>query len=700
MDTGHEEGAAGSGRPVRIKVKKVRGSSGRGTVVEERIEDGRRVRVVRRRRPSRRRRRRLLRRAGLAVVIVLGVGALWGVLAIGPAFRARADLLAGREALVRARSQLSEGTLSEATRSFTDARNAFAKATNESGSLAIRAAGLLPFLGRTPDAVAQMSEGGELIAQAGLDISEVVARMPGGAAALAPTHGVFPLGRYPPLAGALSRARIQAAAGVGRISEASSTWVIPQIARARQEALDQVGDLPSLFGRAGAVLGRMPAFLGADGPRRYFVGAQSPAEMRGTGGFLGAYSILTVDQGRFSFSAFRTIADLADFPPSAIRAPNPSYARNYNQFGGAGFWRNINMTPDFPSAAVAIERLFKKDTGIQVDGVMAADPAMLADLLRVTGPVASPELGVTLTADNVVPYITNTAYLKFGTSDLRKPLLGDAASRIFDRFIGAAKPSLGMVEAVASAASGGHLLLYSDDSATERILVQTGAAGALAPPGGDLLGIIQNNAAANKIDYYEHRSVTYDVRLLPGGVAAGRADVRLGNSAPSTGPAYVLGPYNVSFKTGESASFFTVYCGRNCGLDSATRGGRPEPLQSGEELGYPSFQDYVRIPSGGTAELGYELRTNGAWTGTDRSGTYRLTFLNQPTIHPTAVHLTITAPPGTRVVGASEGMVVSGATATWQGTPGRTLTLDVRFATRESLSQRVWRFLNHPLFHL
>jgi hypothetical protein len=243
------------------------------------------------------------------------------------------------------------------------------------------------------------------------------------------------------------------------------------------------------------------------------------------------------------------------------------------------------------------------------------------------------------------------------------------------------------------------LLLYSDDPATERVLVQTGSAGALAPQGGDLLGFFENNAAANKIDYYERRSVSYDVRLLAGGVATGRARVRVRNDAPSTGPAYVIGPYDDTFKAGESVSYYSLYCGHECGLNGSTRDGRDNPLQSGEELGYPWFQDYARIRSGGETDMRYALQTERAWTGTDRAGTYRLTFLNQPTAHPTAVRITITTPPGTRIVSATSGMIVSGATATWRGTPGRALTLDVRFATPETLPQRVWRILNHPLFH-
>ena len=45
------------------------------------------------------------------------------------------------------------------------------------------------------------------------------------------------------------------------------------------------------------ILDGLPSFLGADGPRRYLFGASNPAELRGTGGLIGAYAILTMDRG-------------------------------------------------------------------------------------------------------------------------------------------------------------------------------------------------------------------------------------------------------------------------------------------------------------------------------------------------------------------------------------------------------------------
>jgi hypothetical protein len=685
----------------RVRVKKSRRGSGRGLVAGEYRHGNEQVRVVRRKSRSRHRRnRRVLRRVALSVAAVLGALALWAVLAYGPATRAKSDLLAGRRALMRGRAQLVAGDVTAAATSFRTARAAFAQASDEASSPAIGMVGFVPILGRTPDAVRQISEGGELIAQAGVDISDAVGKLPGGAAGLAPSGGTFPIDRYPAVAGALSRAAVQSRAGVASIEASASSWVLGPVARGRQEALAQVRDLPALFSRASTIVGRLPGFLGADGPRRYFIAAQSPAEMRGTGGFLGAFAVLTVDDGRFSFSPFQSVADLPDFAPDAILAPSPSYARNYDRFGGAGYWRNINMTPDFPSAAVAVERSYLKATGVRLDGVIGADPAMLADLLKVTGPVRDPDLGRTLTSSNVVPYLTNTAYVRFGDSDLRKPMLGEAASRIFDHFIRTPDPSLTLLRALGSAVSGGHLLLYSDDPAIQRVLVQGGAAGALAPTSGDLLGFVQNNAAGNKVDYYERRDVGYRVRLLPGGAASGEAHVVLSNTAPSSGPSYVIGPYDPSFRAGESVSWVGLYCGRGCTVGRVTRDGRAEPQQTGEELGHPFSLDYISIPSRETATLDYPVHTEGAWQGSASAGTYRLTVLGQPTVHPATVRVEITAPPGMRIVEATNGMRVSGDRATWSGTPGRALVLEVRFAEPQGLWDRVSRFLDRPLFHL
>ena len=82
------------------------------------------------------------------------------------------------------------------------------------------------------------------------------------------------------------------------------------MASARSDALAELAKLHRQLHAGSLILDRLPSFLGADGPRRYVFGASNPAELRGTGGLIGAYAILTIDHGRLSFSDFRPIQSL------------------------------------------------------------------------------------------------------------------------------------------------------------------------------------------------------------------------------------------------------------------------------------------------------------------------------------------------------------------------------------------------------
>src|SRR4029450_127322 len=137
---------------------------------------------------------------------------------------------------------------------------------------------------------------------------------------------------------------------------------------------------------------------GQGGERRYLVVAQNPAELRGTGGILGALAILTFRDGRLSISGTAPIQDLADPAQSDVPDPSEEYARNYDQFGGAASWHNMNMTPDFPSAAQAALTNYRVGQGRRLDGVIAVDPYAFRAMLSVTGAVAVPGVRVSLDA--------------------------------------------------------------------------------------------------------------------------------------------------------------------------------------------------------------------------------------------------------------------------------------------------------------
>ena len=640
------------------------------------------------------------------IAILLGgsvvVGAAWAGLALIPARAAVRELRAGQTAMEQGRSALLTGDARRALDDFTEARDRFIRGHALSSNPALRLAGRVPILGRNEDALTSLALAGGMVAEAGQEVASTLARVPGGLTAFAPRDGAIALRPIDDLAPAIDRASRLANSALAQIQGSPRSLLLGGVGNALREALDRLGALDRDLSVAAILSHRLPDFLGRGGEKTYFFGVQNPAELRGTGGLLGAYSILHVSDGRLRFGPFASTFTLQDVPADQIEPPDLSYARSYDQYGGAGFWANINMTPDYPSAATAIERLFEKDTGRHVDGVVAADPFALAELLRLTGPIERQGVGPAIDSTNVVSFTTNEAYRNYDDPNVRKRVLGDVARRVFERFLRGDVSPLRAVSVLGDLIAQGHLLVHSRDPEFQEGLRLAGTDGSLAGQAGDLIAVVQNNAAGNKADFYQDRSIDYSVDLQPDRSARARVDIRMRNGAPTSGePAEVIGPLK-GFKPGENVAISSIYCGRSCTLERATRPSAEGALREGNELGHPYFLDYVRIPSGASTGLTYWLTTRGAWHGDDGRGEYVLTMLSQPTIKPTRVRIEIHVPQGMTVFHTNVAMEVSGGLAVWEGIPGRALRLQVTFErplVAEAV-RAVWRFLNRPVFRL
>ena len=178
--------------------------------------------------------------------------------------------------------------------------------------------------------------------------------LPDGLGALAPVDGRIPVDTLASLAGEVEAAAAETAGALEMVRATPSTLIPATVAEARFEALEQVAGLRDALDAASVLMAGMPALLGGDEPTRYLVIAESPAEQRGTGGIWGAYTIMTAHDGRLSFGPFAQLQDYPEVPADELPAPSPDYRENYDQYGGAGAWTDLNMTPDMPSAARAV----------------------------------------------------------------------------------------------------------------------------------------------------------------------------------------------------------------------------------------------------------------------------------------------------------------------------------------------------------
>jgi hypothetical protein len=630
-----------------------------------------------------------------------------GALSLIPAFAIRRQFEAGKDHLTRAQSSLLAGDLDSAVASFASARASFREAAGHPGRFLLRAEGYVPLLGRTPDALLSLATIGEAVAGAGEDVARELASLPDGLSSLGLRDGRIPIEELRSLAPVVDRARAALDEAAERAARLPDAWLLGPVAEARDLVRSRLAEAVPLARSAHALLSALPAFAGEDGPRRYFVAVQNSAELRGTGGLIGNYAILTLDRGRLSLSPFRDTDSLSNVPASSVPSPSPEFTDLYGPFGGGGFWLNINMTPDAPTAAGMIEALYQRVQGQRLDGTILFDLHGLVQMLEITGPVRIDPLDVTVDSGSVVGYVATAAYLD---SDIPNPfsrgprLIADA---IWGRFLAGAEPDRALRSLVEMAA-GGHLVLHSADPALQAAFSAAGVAGEFRTGQGDFLGVVINNAAANKVDYYLQEEVRYEVAVGPEGTATATATVHLGNEAPAgRPPSYPLGPSDAAraggldLEPGENRSWAAVYCPSRCRLASIDGGGEVL-LEEHREQGLTVFTGFVQIEPQSSAVLRLGLELEGVWEGDRTGGVYRLRLQGQPLARPAPISVEIRAPEGMDVVWTSLPMDINGGLATWSGRLGPRDDLVVRFTKSfpARVWTRIWDFLSTPVIRL
>lgn len=359
--------------------------------------------------------------------------------------------------------------------------------------------------------------------------------------------------------------------------------------------------------------------LGRDKPQAFFLAVENNAESRATGGVITNWGLLRSDKGVVKLEDFRREDDLDNLRlalPRDLRGP-ADYVRRYSQFAVARDWHNINLTPDFPTAASVIADQYEQASRNHVDGVISVDPVGLASLLRLTGPISVAAWPEPITADNVVRITLRDEYEEFAgnpTEAQRERFLGDIAAEVWRRFsTGGFGSAEALSQTLARAVSAGHMKMWTSAKDPQAFFEKVGASGRVRTDASDAVLVTTQNASGNKVDYYLHRKLEYNVRVLD--KRAGSADVRstlrvtLRNDAPSSGLArYAIGPFDDRFKAGENRTYFTAYSPLI--LRQATVGTEPLAMQVAPELGRYAYSAFVSIPPGETRTI--ELTLSGS----------------------------------------------------------------------------------------
>jgi hypothetical protein len=451
------------------------------------------------------------------------------------------------------------------------------------------------------------------------------------------------------------------------VDEVSSPWLLAPIA-SRMDDLD--GQLTDNLPDVEAALGASQiaeGLLGSGEPRRYLVLFTTPVEARGRTGFPGNYAELVVDDGQLSMPRFGRISELEEGgtpgPQRTISGP-PDYLARYGRFEPQSTWRNVVMSPDFPTIAQVAGELYPQSGGSRVDGVMSIDPTGLAALMRVLG-LSIPVEGLPepLTPDNTVDFLQYDQYVRYPETGDRVDLLERVARTTFEALTRADMPRpREVIEILDPVVDRGHLQFTTFDAGEAEYFDSIGVSGRFPPAIGDFLSLVTSNAGGSKIDLYLQRRLQYDVSWDPAtGVVGAKLTATLQNTAPASGPPdYVIGNA-VGAPRGTNRSFVSIYSAYD--LDGARLNGQPVALQSEVELARAVYSTFVDIPPGGTVTL--ELDLEGQLPA--GMGFYPLKAVPQPLVNPEQGEVTITVAGDERLEISGDGVEVTDRTVTWAG---------------------------------
>ena len=231
-------------------------------------------------------------------------------------------------------------------------------------------------------------------------------------------------------------------------------------------------------------------FFGYDKPKNYLVLFQEPAIPRPTGGFIGAYAILSFDNGKIEFSGDNIFA-LEEIFLENIVPPEPL------QFiSDKWSFHDSNWFFDYPTSAQKILNFYSNtESKPLLDGVILVNSSILNDLLQIIGPI---------TLDNYDSIIDKSNFYSFFKSQIQemaKPAPTRAQPEFFSSFFQfletkLRKSSLEILSQIPNILSDGfskkEIQLYAIDDKLEYFFDSLNWIGRIEESKDDYLGVVFN----------------------------------------------------------------------------------------------------------------------------------------------------------------------------------------------------------------
>lgn len=294
------------------------------------------------------------------------------------------------------------------------------------------------------------------------------------------------------------------------------------------------------------VIEQLPAMAGAEGEaKKYLVIFQNDNELRPTGGFMTAYAVVKIENGKVTPEKSGDIYELDQ--KFSNKPAIPEKLGRYLTTETRWNLRDMNIDPNFSNSMDTFYSYYKNIRGEEqnIDGIIAIDTNVLTSIVEVLGPIEVPGYGTfssetdprcdcaeiiyTLSEiiDRPTPYIREN----------RKGILAPMMQALIQKTYATSRDKWPLLAEVAwKGIEGRHVQFYFFDEQLEVAARSINAAGIVPdiPEGTDYLTVIDANLGGAKSNLFIETSGVIEVEAPKNGLVAKTVELTYRNTHPAS----------------------------------------------------------------------------------------------------------------------------------------------------------------------
>jgi len=249
--------------------------------------------------------------------------------------------------------------------------------------------------------------------------------------------------------------------------------------------------------------------LGDNVPHRYLILFQNNHELRATGGFLGSYMLLDVNDGEITKAEIKDVYETDGQLTESIPAPP-----GINRVADRLYMRDANYSPDFPTSAKKVMWFLEHSRGPSVDTVIAMDQTVIEDMLAVIGPVVTKNFPFIINKDNFSDLLSYYVEAKLSDTQTPKQILIDLMPVLREKLLNTEKISE-IANLIKNLIYGRHIQIYSNHNSIQELSERIGVDGRMLEAHSDVdyLSVITTAIGGNKSDAFIKTDLTHNTQI-------------------------------------------------------------------------------------------------------------------------------------------------------------------------------------------